>query len=70
LKKGRVEEARRSLTIIHKDDVGFSVEDEMLFLQAAIREQLEVNDVSSWADCFKGTNRVYNKSPLWYKQEI
>ncbi|RPA99055.1 sugar transporter [Choiromyces venosus 120613-1] len=57
MKRGREEEARKSLEIIHRGDVGFSVESEVLFLRATISEQEEINKASSWADCFKTTNR-------------
>ncbi|KAH8152048.1 uncharacterized protein LAJ45_04042 [Morchella importuna] len=56
MKKGREEEARKSLNLLHKDDVDFSVESEIAFLKATITEQEELNKSSTWADCFRGTN--------------
>ncbi|KAH0613671.1 uncharacterized protein H6S33_005557 [Morchella sextelata] len=56
MKKGREEDARKSLTLLHKDDVDFSVESEIAFLKATITEQEELNKSSTWADCFRGTN--------------
>lgn len=60
MKKGREEEARKSLYILHKDDEGFSIDSEIVFLKATINEQEELNKSSTWADCFRGTNRVWN----------
>jgi SP family sugar:H+ symporter-like MFS transporter len=64
MKKGREEDARKSLTLLHKDDVDFSVESEIAFLKATITEQEELNKSSTWADCFRGTNLVCLSIPL------
>ncbi|KAG0641406.1 general substrate transporter [Tuber brumale] len=58
MKKGREEDARKSLEVIHRGNTGFSVESEVLFLKETISEQEEINMASSWADCFKTTNRI------------
>lgn len=59
MKKGREADARQSLQILHKDDVEFSIDSEIIFLKATINEQEEINKSSTWADCFRGTNRVF-----------
>lgn len=63
MKKGREADARKSLHILHKDDADFSIDNEIVFLKATINEQEEINKSSTWADCFRGTNRV---CPLLY----
>lgn len=60
MKKGREEDARKSLELLHKDDVDFSIDSEIIFLKATINEQEEINKSSTWADCFRGTNRVFH----------
>lgn len=63
MKKGREEDARQSLRVLHRDDDDFCIDGEIIFLKATISEQEELNKSSTWADCFRGTNRVCTSPP-------
>lgn len=56
--KGRVEEARKVLQFLRgKNAPPHVVEEEVELLVKAEKEQRELHQASSWADCFKGSNR-------------
>ena len=57
VRKGRIEEARRTLQRLHSNSTERHIEDALALMIHTNAIEEEINRGTSYLDCFKGTNR-------------